>query len=135
MTNSESGDEYKDLSDNMRHYANMRFAQLTLYFALTAGLVTVVFAVHPPLDNVLRLWLNIVGAVGAASFGVIEERAADYWHHFRRRAVELEKQLCYKQYTDRSVAKWFTATNAARVLVWGGLLLWILAALCASKGA
>lgn len=48
MANGSPGDEYKDLSDNMRQYSNMRFAQLKLYFALTAGLVTVVFTVDPP---------------------------------------------------------------------------------------
>ena len=130
MANSNHSEEYRDLSDNMRHYANMRFAQLTLYSALTAGLVTVVFTVDPALDDNLRLGLKIIGAFAAAAFGVMEERAADYWHHFRRRAVEIEKSLDYKQYTDRPAAKWFSATNAARVMVWGGVPLWLLAAIC-----
>ena len=114
MTNHDAADEYMDLSANMRHYANMRFAQLTLYFAFTAGLVTVVFTVDPPLDGGLRLGLKIIVVAGALAFGVMEERAADYWHHFRKRAVELEKSLGFKQYSDRPAAKVFTATNAAR---------------------
>ena len=130
MANGSQADEYKDLSDNMRHYGNMRFAQLTLYFALTAGLVTVVFTLNPPLGPGLRRGLMLVGAVASAAFGVMEERAADYWHHFRRRAVKLEESLGYKQYTDRPAAKVLTATNAARVMVWGGVPLWLLAAIC-----
>ena len=130
MTNGNPNEEYKDLSDNMRHYANMRFAQLTLYFALTAAFVTAVFTVDPPLGDSLRLALKILGALAAAAFGVMEERAADYWHHFRRRAVEIEKGLGYKQYTDRPAAKWFSATNAARVMVWGGVPAWLVAAIC-----
>ncbi|HUV66796.1 MAG TPA: hypothetical protein VMW24_23110 [Sedimentisphaerales bacterium] len=127
MANGNPSEEYKDLSENMRHYANMRFAQLTLYFALTAGLVTALFTVDPPLGDNLRLALKIIGVLASAAFGVMEERAADYWHHFRRRAVEIEKSLAYKQYTDRPGNKLFSATNAARLMVWGGVPLWLLA--------
>lgn len=130
MQNHGLSEEYKDLSDNMRHYANMRFAQLSLYFALTAGLVTALFTVNPPLSDSLRFAFKIIGAIASAAFGVMEERAADYWHSFRRRAVEIEKSLGYKQYTGRPAAKRFTATNAARVVVWGGVPLWLLAAIC-----
>ena len=78
MANGDPNEEYKDLSDNMRHYANMRFAQLTLYFGLTAGLVTALFTVDPHLSDGLRLTLKIIGAVASCAFGVMEERAADY---------------------------------------------------------
>lgn len=71
----------------------------------------------------------IVG-VAAAAFSVMEERAAENWHNCRRRAVELEKSLGYKQYTNRPAAKVLSATNAARVMVWGGVPLWLLAAIC-----
>jgi len=130
MANGNSSEEYRDLSDNMRHYGNMRFAQLTLYFALTAGLVTVLFTVSPPLSENLRLALKIIGAIASAAFGIMEERAADYWHHFRRRAVDIEESLGYKQYTNSSAARLFSATNAARVMVWGGVPLWLLSAIC-----
>jgi hypothetical protein len=121
-------EEYKDLSDNMRHYANMRFAQLTLYFALSAGLFTVVFTSDPPLPDVLRLILKIVGVVAAGAFALMEERAGDYWNHFRERACVLEPLLGYRQYANRP-AVWClgaTATNAARLLLWGGGVLWLL---------
>ncbi len=132
MANGNIRDEYKHLNDNMRHYANMRFAQLTLYFALSAGLVTVVFGIEPPPDDSLRLLLKGVGVVASLLFVVMEERAADYWHHLRRRAVELEISLGYRQYTDRPVKvglvnKYMTATNAARAMIWGGGLLWLAA--------
>lgn len=129
MANENHADEYKDLSDNMRHYGNMRFAQLTLYFALTAGLMSIVFTTDPPLDMGIKLVLMLVGAIAAAAFGIMEERTADNWHHFRRRATELEKSLGYQQYTDRPQYKYLTATNAARAMVWGGVPLWLLAAL------
>ncbi len=129
MQAGDPGEEYKDLSDNMRHYANIRFAQLTLYFALTGALVTAVYTVDPPLGDNLRLVLKLVGVLASGAFGVMEERAADYWHHFRRRAVEIEEHLGYRQYTARPAARVFSATNAARVMVWSGVPLWLLAAI------
>jgi len=129
MANGNLNEEYKDLSDNMRLYTNMRFALLTLYFALTAGLATALFTVAPPLDDSLRFALKIIGVIASGAFGVMEKRAADYWHHFRRRAVDLEKSLGYKQYTDRPTARFLSATNATRVMVWGGVPLWLLAAI------
>ena len=126
MPGGDPKEEYKDLSDNMRHYANMRFAQLTLYFALNAGLVTAVFTANPELSSGLRLVLKLIGTVSAIAFGVMEERAGDYWHHFQRRASELEAVLGYKQYANRPAGRLFTTTNAARLLVWGGVPLWLL---------
>jgi hypothetical protein len=128
MADDSLSDEYNDLSENMRHYASLRFAQLTLYFAFVAGLVTVLFLQTSPLPDSFRLVLKIIGFVGSVAFGVMEKRAADYWHHFCHRAIEIEDLLGYRQYASRPVAKLISATNAARVLTWGGALLWILAA-------
>ena len=65
MANGNLNEEYKDLSDNMRLYTNMRFALLTLYFALTAGLATALFTVAPPLDDSLRFALKIIGVIAS----------------------------------------------------------------------
>lgn len=125
MANGDSKDEYADLSENMRHYANMRFAQITLFSALTAGLFTATFLSDPKLPSNLVLILKLLGAVATFAFGVMEERAADYWHHFRKRAEVLERNLGYQQYTGRPAAKYLSATNAARLLIWGVLPLWV----------
>ena len=125
MTNCDFKEEYKDLSDNMRHYANMRFAQLTILIAITAGLLTLIFKSDPPLTEGTNLALKIVGIVIALLFFIMEERAADYWHHFRKRAVELEKILGYDQYSHRPTRRLFTATNASRTLHIVIMILWI----------
>jgi hypothetical protein len=136
MANGNPSEEYKDLSDNMRHYANMRFAQLTLYFALTAGLVTALFTVDPPLGDILRFTLKIIGILASAAFGVMEERSTCYWEYFRSRAVDIEKSLGYKQYTGgpatklSRATKLFRATNAVRAMFLVGVLLWFLALVC-----
>jgi hypothetical protein len=116
--------EYQDVSENMRHYGNMRFAQMTLFAAITAGLTSAIINDKTPYQ-----WLGVIvgfgGAVATSIFWVLEERAADYWHHYVRRAIELEKTLGYAQYSKRPVKNYVTATNAVRVFYAGTLLFWI----------
>ena len=131
MSNSGDLQElYKDLSENMRQYTNMRFAQLTIFVALTGSLVVVGFGGSLAKPN--SIVLAVVGILIAVVFWVMEERAADFWHHFKDRAVELESQLNYRQYTDLPTAKgkgWISATNATRLFHYGAILFWIAFAL------
>jgi hypothetical protein len=120
-------EEYLDVSNNMRHYANMRFAQLTLYFAFTAALVSAVFTANPPLGVGVRSALKASGVITAVVFAVMDHRACSYWHAHRRRAIELEKELGYRQYSRQSRGLFFTATNATRLLLWGGTMAWVVA--------
>ncbi|CAD6491833.1 MAG: hypothetical protein ANIMEMIM_00227 [Candidatus Argoarchaeum ethanivorans] len=78
-------DEYKDISANMCQYGNMRFAQLTLFIAMTAGLLTALFTSNPPLSSLVRFVLKVGGLIITVVFWIMEERATDYWHHFGRR--------------------------------------------------
>jgi hypothetical protein len=94
-------DEYKIVSDNLRWYSNMRFAQLTLFVAITATLANWVFSDKLSTLALLALFLKATGIIVSALFWYLEMRADDYWSHFMRRAVELEKRLNFKQYTDR----------------------------------
>lgn len=130
MPRGDPKDEYKDLSDNMRNYVNVRFAQLTLFVAITAALVTIAFTSEPPVSDSMRFVLKIGGVITTVVFAIMEERAADYWHHYRRRAVELERELGYKQYSTRPARRIMSATNAVRVfyicvfLFWLATLIW-----------
>ena len=121
--------EYEQLCENIRHYSNMRFAQLTLYFALTGGLVAFLSGPDAPPHSTIRLLFLTAGAVSAGAFGVMEERATAYWHHFLQRAEELEKPLGFSQFTTRPKTRIFKATYACRVLIWGGASVWSVVAL------
>jgi len=118
-------DEYKEVSANMRQYGNMRFAQLTLFIAMTGGLLAALFTSNPPLSSLARFLLKIGGLIITVVFWIMEERAVDYWYHFRRRAVDLEKQLGYQQYLTGPERSIVTATNAVRVLYLFMFLFWV----------
>jgi hypothetical protein len=119
-------DEYKSVNENMRHYSNMRFAQLTLYFGLSAALLTVVLAEKAkPYTQSMAVGAVITTAV----FWLLERRAADYWHHFCRRASELEDVLSMKQWRTRPARRVFSATRAVEFLLLVAGAYWILVAL------
>jgi hypothetical protein len=119
--------EYLDLSNNVRHHSNLRFAQMTLFVAVTAGLISVLFANQGKVSPLAKTSFKIFGLIVAAAFLVIEERTAAYWRHFQGRAAELEPQLSYRQYSNLPGRKWVTAANATRLLYVVVVVFWIVA--------
>ena len=103
MCSDEGGpiEEYKDASTNVRIYGDFRFKQLTLFFALTLGFLTVIFRLEPPLEGLPRLSLKIIGLVITFVFWRIEESSTRQWKHYIDRAMKLEKKLIYEQYLSR----------------------------------
>ncbi len=100
MTAGQPIDEYKIAGDNARWYSNIRFAQLTLFLAVTAAIFNRAF--NPsPLPDIIAALLKAGGIVAAVAFWYLEKRADDYWMHFMERAAALEKLLKFSQYTSR----------------------------------
>ncbi len=121
-------DEYNDVSNNMRVYINMRFAQLTLFIAITAVLINAVFGDRStPLSNGASTGLKLGGLITGIVFLIMEIRAADIYHHFKRRAIVLEEKLKFQQYTTRREAKILSATNATMAFIAFIIALWIVA--------
>jgi membrane associated rhomboid family serine protease len=128
MPSNDLKDEYSSLNENMRWYSNIRFAQLTLFIGLTAGLLAVVFTSNPPLSHAQWIILNASGIVATVFFWLMEERAAEYWRHFLQRAVELEKELGYKQYSTRPQHR-VNTTHILRGFFAIAILLWTISLL------
>jgi hypothetical protein len=114
-------EEYKDLSDNMRHYGNMRFAQLTIFVSLTSGFIILLFK---DLSSFDKTFIKGSATFFTILFGIMEERAADFYHHFRKRAKELEYLLGYRQYKDLKSKNLFSATNASSLFYFAVLCFW-----------
>jgi hypothetical protein len=125
-------EEYKELSNNIRFYANMRFAQLTLFSAVTAALLTIVFVREPPLEEAARTVLKIGGGIVTFVFWVMEERSNGYGMHFARRIIELEGLLGYRVWQGRRMGTKaiFSATNAVRLMYFFVAVFWLVTILC-----
>jgi hypothetical protein len=104
----ELSNEYSDLTSNMRHYASMRFAQLTIFAAITAALLKFLLDSNSSLQPTIKELLTWGGFVISLVFWVMEISSALMWRHFARRAAELESKLGYRQYSTLPTAPRFT---------------------------
>ena len=120
-------DEYKEASSNMRTYTNMRFAQLTLFIAITGILINVLFVQDSGTTCPFQFAMKIGGLIVGVVFLLMEERASDFFHHYKKRAIELEGQLGFQQYINRPERKLITATNGVRILFVADIIFWITA--------
>lgn len=96
-------EEYLDATNKIRHYGTLRFAELTIYIAITAGLLITIL------------------------FWMLQERTMLYWYHFTSRAVEFEKDLGFKQYSTRPRAGLVTGQNTVRTLFLVMAVFWTVA--------
>jgi hypothetical protein len=107
-------DEYLDVSNNIRHFGTTRFAELTIYIALIAGMLNVTFGRFTPITPEVSIGLKITGLLITILFWTLQERTMKYWYAFMDRAVELEKELGFKQYSARPRPGIITGHNAVR---------------------
>lgn len=123
----EPKDEYLDASENVRHWSNLRFAQLTVFIAITAGLTAALFQPGLFLPLTMRFVTRIAGLLVVAVFWITEERTMMYWRNFVRRAADLEKELGFQQYSVRPKEGIICSANAVRVLFLMLFIFWICA--------
>lgn len=118
-------DEYFDISENLRHWAQIRFAQMTLFVAITAGILAVLFYDSSAVSNPGRAVFKIGGLIVTGIFSLLDQRAIVYWRYLKRRAIELEEILDFQQYTKLPSAVYFNSANAVRVLYLVIFLFWV----------
>lgn len=129
-TNKDKVEEYKDVSANMRQYANMRFGQLTLFIATNAAMVAAAF--KPAAQVAAPRWtIRTIGILLSVVFWLLESRSTAYWNVFMDRAKELERDLSFSQYLNRPdppelVGLKTNATNAIHLLFVSIVAFWIL---------
>ena len=125
-------DEYLDASENVRHWSSLRFAQLTVFIAITAGLFAALFQSQTVPQDPIRLIMEIAGLLITAIFWIMEERTMNYWRTFIDRAAKLEAELGYHQYSSarRPGEGYITSANAIRLLFlllgffWIAAMIW-----------
>ncbi len=109
----------------MRHLSNLEFAQLTVFFGATGGLLSLVLRSAPPIDDLPKAVVKVVGLLISFLFFVMNERGIQHWVAYSNRAVKIEKPLGYRQYTDRPPSRLFSDRNATRVIYGSAMVFWI----------
>lgn len=115
--------EYIDVSSNLRHWNTLRFAELTIFIAVTGAMLNLVFSgTVPPIVNIL---LKLAGALISLMFLILHERTMTWWYRFVERAAELEEQLGFQQYRNRPRGHRITGTVSIRIFFIILILFWI----------
>lgn len=131
--------KYSELGTSMRTYINLRFAQLTLFLVIIAGLIRGLVEIET--DNNSPEWISwaiiLGGLFTTIIFMIIEHSSADYFHYYKRLAGCLEEGQAITPYSGNvsgdPKSKWgrwltqhTTATGAVRWFFGGFLLIWVM---------
>ena len=119
--------EYEIISENLRHYRNMRFANLTVFLGLIFGLSVIAFGLQgkPTPEHWLQMLAKASGFVISFIFWMFEYRINIGIDHFQERAVKLEKILGYKLWSTFPRARFIHADKAISLLFIAIGLFWV----------
>jgi hypothetical protein len=100
--------EYREVNSYLRHYSSLRFVMVSVYFAVSAAVITVAFGLVGPADRIPP-WLppifRVMGLGVTVVFGLYEFRLERLIRYYQGRARELEKVLPYKTMQKRPKSK------------------------------
>ena len=126
MTKGEIKDEYLDIGKNIRHWQQMRFTAMTVFIAVTAGLLAASFHWKSNLTTVASISIRLMGILSVIIFWIQDERIMQYWESYVARAKLIEKELEFQQYsTTPPRNKLITSENAIRLLYSTFFVFWI----------
>ncbi len=125
MSKGDLKDEYLDGSANQRQFMSLRFAQLTVFLALSGFLINILFSETILLPTYGDEILKAGGLLVALLFWIHQERTMTYWNHFVNRAAELEEELGFRQYRSRPTAGILSSFKAMRVFFVVIVAFWI----------
>ena len=124
--------EYEQVSENIRHYSNLRFAVFSVFVALMAGITYLAFSTESFTLSATP-FPKIGGLLFTLAFWCFDERITKMFEHFGAIADELEEILGYRQFHMRPPgtvpvpkAKCVTrAVFSALVAFWVCALFWL----------
>jgi hypothetical protein len=105
---AQRGPEYAEVNQYIRHYSSLRFVMVSVYFAVSAGIVSAGFRLLPasqamPARTVLAF--RCLGLGATACFMVYEKRLEELIRFYQRHARKLEGLLGYEAMKTRPQAK------------------------------
>lgn len=117
--------EYLDVSTNLRHWNTLRFAELTIFIAITGAMMNVVFGRSAELSRSFVILAKLAGVFVSVLFLILQERTMQWWYRFVERAAELEEELGFQQYRRRPSGHRVTGRVAMRMFFVVIILFWI----------
>lgn len=118
--------EWSEAVQTIRHYANLRFALFSIFFAVIGGVGIVAFG-KGQFDVQAALVARIAGFVVIAIFWNYVERLSRLFEYFVKMAVEAERSLGCMQWTRRPSGPLVSGQTMFRVFFLLLTVLWVLA--------
>jgi hypothetical protein len=113
--------EYQEAASAMRHYGTIQFAALTVFIAITGGLIALLYSKSTDIPIPIRFAIMFGGLLISIFFFLIELSNSYHWSHVARRAGELETEvLNYKLYSSLPGSSMF---KMFRPFLSGGLFI------------
>lgn len=125
--------EYTEAVQTIRHYANLRFALFSIFFAVIGGVGIVAFG-KGQFDVQAAMVARIAGFVVIAIFWNYIERLGRLFEHFISVTVEMERSLVYTQWTRRPWGPLFPGYVMFRVFFCLLTVLWVYAVFAVPLG-
>jgi len=125
--------EYSEAVQTIRHYANLRFALFSIFFAVIGGVGIVAFG-REQFDAQAAIVARIAGFVVIAIFWNYIERLGRLFEHFINVAVEVERSIGYTQWTRRPWGPFFAGYVMFRVFFCLLTVLWVSAVFAVPLG-
>lgn len=125
--------EYSEAVQTIRHYANLRFALFSIFFAVIGGVGIVAFG-REQFDAQAAIVARIAGFVVIAIFWNYVERLGRLFEHFIKIAVELEGSLGYTQWTRRPSGPLFPGYVMFRLFFFVLTVVWVSAVFAVPLG-
>lgn len=136
MVTPEIENEYKVANENLRYCGNLKLAEVSIFAAVTGGLLAALFRIDPTKQAVARVTLEVFGLLTSICFFLILESTQYAWFHFAKRAASLEQVLGYKLWSSFRGAPEFRVRPShwsLRVFYISVILFWLVALVIGDK--
>jgi hypothetical protein len=119
--------EYGEVCTNFRHYSTLRFAILTVFIGMFAGIAIPLFDPEIELSPFIDMSLKVLGVIVSFVFFAYLETAAKHLTYYSNRAAEIEKALQFENLRFRELPKGIMRMSNATRLLFGAIgVFWIL---------
>jgi hypothetical protein len=117
--------EYEQVAQSLRHYSNLRFVMFAISFAVIGVVAHVAFSKGGFDEGAMKV-ARAGGFLLVAMFWLYQERMSLWWNHYRRAAMDLERQLGYNPSTTEAAPLGFlpSVTLLTRVFYFLIFVFW-----------
>ena len=124
------GQEYSELSSDLRTYTTLRFTIFTVYLVALGSLSSVAFGLvdfHKQDPATLMRWSRLAGLVVTALFFYYEVRVQSLINHAIARGQALERQLNFSRLSSRPSWGMFRSHHATNIFFTIVTCFWLFA--------